>query len=1105
MTLRSRNSLILISVALALLLLVPQVVLAQYAVSTIAGGGPNHLTALNASIGYPGSIAFDTAGNIYLADSYSNHIFKVDTTGNLSVVAGNGTSGYSGDGGPATSAALDNPEGLFVDGSGNIFIADTNNCLIREVSGGTISTVAGNSALGQRCGHAGDGGPASSAQLYDPYGVFVDGSGNIFIADTDNCLIRKVSGGNISTVAGNASAASPCGYSGDGGLATTAQLDLPLAVFVDGAGNIFIADTENNLIRLVNTGTTPVTIAGVSIAAGNIQTVAGAYYDSQGGTACELGGDGGAATSAYLCSPYGVFVDGSENIYIADTNHFAIREVSSSTTDISTVAGTPGVQGYSPNGTAATSAYLNYPSNLVVDSSGDIYIADTDNFVIREVAGGTIQTIIGNNTLAYSGDGGSALDAELNSPANVSVDAAGNIFIADSENSVIREVLAGNGDIQTVAGSIAPCASSTLACGDGAAATAAQFDAPQGMFRDGSGNIFIADTEDHRIRAVNMGTAAVSIAGIVIQPGDIATVAGSGTAGYLGDGGPATTAEISNPYGVFVDSAENIFIVDTGNNVIREVSSSGIITTVAGNGTVCTPATSACGDSSVATGAQLSSPAGVFVDATENIYIADTFDNRIREVTASNGFINTIAGNGTRGFAGDGAAAASAELDTPYAVFVDTSGNVFIADTENAAIRELVASTGFIQTVAGTPLMPGFSGDGGSSIYAELNSPSGLFGDAAGNLFLADTYNSRIRKLVPAMFVTVSPSTVNVAISTQQQFAASVTGTSNTAVTWYVNGILGGNSLLGTISTTGLFQAPGSIPTPATVTISAISQADNTTSGSTQATIVATGAAVAVQVSTSPAVTQVYTNTTQQFIATVSGTTDTGVSWQVNGVLGGNATVGTIDSSGLYTAPAAVPSPATITVEAISQALSSAVGTESVTIVTQPTAAQPVPQTASPGGSATYSLLLNENTGASGIPIALSCLRSSLPAGSTCSFSPAQVTPGSQAVPFSLTIAVPSVSASLENPSGVRLSLYLAFLPMAGIFLTGIGGRSKRRWLWLAGPCIFLVMLTACGGAGNSNHSVMNPELGTYNVKVQGTTKAEPNPVTITIVGLTVE
>jgi hypothetical protein len=1137
---RSPKLLALASLALMLVLFMPRVLLAQYAISTVAGGGPNNLTALNASIGYPGSIAFDSVGNTYIADSYSSHVFKVDTTGDLTVVAGNGTYGYSGDGGLATSAALNGPEGVFVDGSGNIFIADTGNCLIREVSGGNISTVAGNPALPQPCGYAGDGGPATSAQLNDPFGVFVDSSENIFIADTNNCLIREVSAGNISTVAGNPLATpTPCGYSGDGGPAVTAQLGAPEGVFV-AAGNIFIADTDNNFIRVVNTGTVAVTIAGVPIQPTDIQTVAGVNYDSDGGTACQITGDGGPALSASLCVPAGVFVDASGDIFIADTNNFAIRKIAASSSSITTVAGTLGTGGYSPNGTAATSALLNYPSNMLVDGSGDIFIADTDNFVIREVTGGNIQTTIGNNTQAYSGDGGSALDAELNVPGGVSIDSAGNFYIADSANSVIRMVNTGSasitiagvaiqpGDIQTVAGNGTECADATAACGDGAAATSAQLNTPQGLFLDASGNIFIADTADNRIRVVNTSTQATTIAGVPIPAGDIATVAGNGTlcsdsATACGDGAAAISAELASPYGVFVDSTENIFIADTDDYVIREVAaSSGTITTVAGNYAQCTPlGVTLCGDGAAATSAQLGSPYGVFVDPSENVYIADSYDNRIRAaanlsatqpVTIAGlsippGYIATVAGTGARGYSGDSGPATSALLDTPFGVYVDSSGDIFIADTENFVIREVVAA-GTIQTVAGNNTQ-GFSGDGGQSTNAELNFPSGLAGNSAGTLFVADTDNERIRELVPSIFVAVTPNPVNVAVSTQQQFTATVTGATNTSVTWQVNGVVGGNSTVGTITTTGLFQAPATIPTPATVTVTAISAADGTTSGSAQATIVATGGAVTVTVSSSPAITEVYTTTTQAFIATVTGASNTAVTWQVNGVTGGNATDGTIDGSGNYTGPGSVPSPATVTVEAVSQANSSAVGSESFLIVSDPTAAQPVPQTISPGASATYSLVLNEGTGAPGKPITLSCLQSTLPPNATYAFNPSTITPGAQAVSFTLTITVPSGSASLQTPAETRLLFYGAFVPLAGILLAGIGRQNGRRskrqgWLWLAGLCMVLVLLNACGGGGSSGSTQTNPELGTYNVKVQGTTSAQPNPVTITTAGLTV-
>ncbi len=1161
---------ILVSAALSLVLFAPRFLLAQYLISTVAGGGPNNLSGLNASIGYPASIAFDSSGNTYIADSSANRIFEVSTT-NLTVVAGNGAVagdgavGFSGDGGPATSATLNNPEGIFVDGSGNIFIADTNNCVIRVVNTGTspvtiagvtiqpgdIATVAGTPGS---CGYSGDGGSATSAELDTPYGVFVDASENIYIADTDNCAIRVVNTGtaaitiagvtiqpdDIATVAGTPGS---CSYSGDGGAATAAQLDLPQGLFVAPSG-ILIADTDNNLVRVVNPGTTEITIDGIQIPGNDIQTVVGTYT---------LAGESGCSITE-LCLPAGVFVDGSGDIYIADTGNFAIREVPTSTSvTLTTVAGTPGTSGYSPNGTPATSALLNYPSNMIVDSSGDIFIADTDNFVIEEVTASNdeIQTTIGNNTLAYSGDGESAVDAELYSPGAVALDSAGNIYIADTANSVIRVVNTGAsaitiagvtiqpGDIATVAGSyyvsttLNPCEYT----GDGGAATSAQLCNPGGVFVDSAGNIYIADSGNNVIRVVNPSTSQVVIANVTIPGGDIATVAGNGTlcpdsAATCGDGGSAILAELANPNGVFVDSAGNIFIADTDDYVIREVNTAGTIITVVGNYAECTePVAPSCGDGAVATGAQLYFPYGVFVDLSENLYIADTFDNRIRVVANPNasgpvtiagvqispGYIATVAGTGERGYGGDNGSPTSALLDTPLGVFADTSGDIFIADTDNAAIREVVAASLLIQTVAGTPTTAGFSGDGGQSTSAELNSPSGVFGNSAGNLFVADTDNQRIRQLVPSIFVTVTPNPINVAVSTQEQFTATVTGTSNTAVTWAVNGIVGGNSTVGTITTAGIFTAPATIPTPATVTITAVSVADNSSSGSAQATIVATGDAVTVIVSTNPPVTEVYTTTTQTFIATVTGTTNTAVTWQVNGVTGGNATVGTIDDSGNYTAPGTVPSPATVTIEAASQALSSAIGTESVAIVTDPTAAPPAPQTISPGGSATYSLVLNEGTGAPGQPITLSCLQSTMPQGATCSFASSSgspittITPGAQAVPFALTVSVPTGSASLQMPNMTRHHLYFAFalfMPLAGILLVGAGCRNKRcnkrrGTLWLMGVCVFLVLLNACGGSSSSS-APQNPELGTYNIKVQGTTTAQPNPVTITIVGLTV-
>jgi hypothetical protein len=726
--------------------------------------------------------------------------------------------------------------------------------------------------------------------------------------------------------------------------------------------------------------------------------------------------------------------------------------------------------------------------------------------------------------VAYSGDGGSPTNAELNDPGAVFVDAAGNVFIVDTSNSAIRVynpgassvTIAGTmipaGDIQTVAGNGVACTATTLAgCGDGGLATSAELNFPGGVFVDAQGDIFIADTANSAVREVAATT------------GIIQTVAGNGTActattlAGCGDGGLATSAELSNPYGVFLDVAGNIFIADTDDNAIREVAaSSGIITTVAGNGTDCTPSTSTCGDGGAATSAQLSFPSGVFVDLSEDIFVADTSDNRIREVTNSNGLINTVAGTGAEGFSGDGAAATSAELDSPFGVWVDTSGDIFIADSDNAAIREVVAATGFIQTVAGIPATtagfptPGFSGDGGPATSAELNFPSGVFGTSAGKLFVADTDNSRIRELAPApITVTVAPSTATVVVDTLQQYTTTVTGNSNTSVNWFVNGVAGGNSTVGTISSSGLFQAPAVVPSPATVTISAISEVDNTTTGTASATIASPSATVTVSVSTNPSVTQVYTGTVQPFIAAVTGSSNTAVTWYVEGSQGGDATFGTIDTSGNYTAPANVPSPATVTIEAVSQADATAIGTEQVTIVAAPTATQPAAQTISAGGTATYSLTLTG--GSPSQPITLSCLQSSLPSGATCAFSQngqtiTTITPSTKSVSFTLAVSVPGSSASLKKPSWFwhTSPMYAAFLPLAGLLLLGGKPRpAQRRWGWLVLTCVFLLSLIACGGG--SSGSTPPPSSNTYTIQVHGTTAAQPNPVTITTMSLTVE
>jgi len=367
------------------------------------------------------------AGTVQTSSLSVSNVQTLDiapTIGTIFTAAGNGSFGYFGDGGAATAAGLTDPTSVAFDAHGDLFIADSGNDAIREVTpNGIITTVAGTGTAG----YTGDGGAATSAELNDPTGVALDSSGDLFIADSGNNVIREVTpGGTITTFAGTGTA----GYSGDGSAATAAKLNDPTGVAVDFSGNLFIADSGNNVIREVSGGT--------------ISTVAGT------GTA-GYAGDGGAATAALLNDPQGVAVDASDNLFIADSGNNVIREVSGGT--ISTVAGT-GTAGYAGDGGAANAAELNDPQGVAVDASGDLFIADSGNNVIRQVSSGTISTVAGTGTAGYSGDGGSASAATLNDPTGVALNAQGGLVIADSGNNVVRQVTGANLDVNASFSSI---------------------------------------------------------------------------------------------------------------------------------------------------------------------------------------------------------------------------------------------------------------------------------------------------------------------------------------------------------------------------------------------------------------------------------------------------------------------------------------------------------------------------------------------------------------------------------------------------------------------------------------------------------------------------
>ena len=655
----------------------------QWRIDTIAGGGlGDNGPAVEARLRTPRAIALDGAGNLYIADASNNRIRRVDPKGIITTVAGIGSEGidgpsFGGDGGPAVAAQLRHPQGVTVDDTGNLYIADSYNNRIRRVdASGTITTVAG---TGER-GYSGDGGPAVRAKLFGPASIAVDGAGNLFIADSDNNRIRRVdAAGIITTVAGTGEYA----YSGDGGPAIQAGIRFPQGVAVDGAGNLYIADTWNHRIRRVD-------------ASGTITTVAGT--EERG-----YSGDGGPAIQAQLDAPNQIAVDSAGNFFISVGHR--VRRVDASGT-ITTVAGT-GDEGYSGDGGPAVQARLRFPHGLAVDGDGNLFIGEWwDGHIRRVDPSGIITTIAGGGS---GGDGGPAVEARLNRPSKVTLDLAGNLFVADSSSHRVRRVDA-TGTITTVAGT-----GETGYSGDGGPAVHAKLNEPSDVAFDRAGNLFIADSGNHRVRRVDTS-------------GIITTI----------------TTELYYPRGLAMDGAGNIFIADTDNHRIRKMDRSGTITTVAGTGR-----NGYSGDNGPAVAAQLAWPRGVALDGSGNLLIADSWNNSIRRVDAT-GTISTIAGIGVAGFGGDGGPATGAALHIPYGVAADGAGNLFIADSGNHRVRH-VDSSGTTTTIAGprknVQFPGGFGGDGGLAIDAYIRFPEGLALDGSGNLYIADTDNDRIRVL----------------------------------------------------------------------------------------------------------------------------------------------------------------------------------------------------------------------------------------------------------------------------------------------------------------------------------------------------------------------
>lgn len=796
-------------------------------ITTVAGNydlGPGYAgdgaAATNARMRLPMAVLADGPGNLLIADWGNNVIRRVDTNGIITTLAGNGNSGYSGDGGMATNASLANPGGLAWDLAGNLIFADVANNRVRKVdTNGVITTVAGNGAPG----FAGDGGPATEAALNFPTQVAVNADGDLFIADANNHRIRRVdAGGIITTVAGTGLP----GYLGDGGAATNAQFRQPTGLALNGEGDLFIADTGNARIRELiafgprlvvpaagwaNAGGYDVVVTGpggsVTSAVAAVEVLTAPFFVTPpGDVAVAVGGPASLAVNAAGTLPlsYAWYYKGTNllqsgpnpsldfaDVRLADAGPYTVvitnlyGSVTSGVINLA-VGIPPHIAGLSGARTVAAGT----------DVALGVTVAGTGPFSFQWQLNGTnlpddlITTVAGYGTPGYSGDGGAATLASLKQPKDVAIAPDGSIYVADTGNGRVRQVDA-HGLISSV---VLP----------------AQLNAPTGVAVDSAGNLFTADNVISRL----FRRSALGV---------VTTETGTGTSGYSGDGGAATNARLAAPQRVVVDATGNVFFSDSGNNRVRRVDTGGTITTVAGNGDF-----GDFGDGGAATNASLRSPAGLSLDAAGNLFIADSFNNLIRKVD-TNGIITTVAGTLTGGVSGDGIQATNASLNRPLGVAVDVAGNLFIADTQNSLIRR-VDTQGIIRTVAGGGAAA-FAGDGGAAINAKLNNPAAVAVDANGRMYIADGGNNRVRMVRlgfgrrPALLldrvstaeagayqaiitspygsvtsavvsvvvglppvITVPPADVAVRSGDPASFSVTATGTAPLAYAWYFNG-----------------------------------------------------------------------------------------------------------------------------------------------------------------------------------------------------------------------------------------------------------------------------------------------------------------------------
>ncbi len=710
-------------------------------VTTLAGNGQsgaNNGVGLSASFYYPFGVATDIAGNVYVADAFNNKIRKIDLAGNVTTFAGSGSNYYG------AGNDFYNPTEVSVDISGNVYVADANNNRIRKITpSGQITTIAGSGLAGY-----GDG-TGTAAVFNNPRGLVVDALGNVYVTDGGNNIIRRIDpNGVVSTFAGTRA------QGADDGNIGTANFNNPTGITIDASGNLCVADAGNNIIRKITT-------IGYSTISPSLPS--GLNFDPTSGTISGTPKHG-SATTTYSVSAYNLVGSSTATFSISvtpgppsissfnpttagtgtlvsilgsgftGTTSVSFGSISAqsftvlSDTVITAIVGvgasgavsitTRGITSSANGFNFITAPIISYPASQNFTANTQITTVNPTNTGgnVPAINYGLVTNFAGNSTSGLVN--GNSQDARFYNPQGVATDFAGNIYIADTYNSQIRKIDL-NGKVSTLAGS-------GISGSLNGNKNVASFSNPYGVASDLAGNVYVADMGNNLIRKIDAS-------------GNVTTLAGNGIAGYAD--GTGTSSSFNSPRSVATDALGNVFVADAGNNRIRKIDPTGQVTTFAGTGAYgyYTP------------GNDFYLPSGVATDLAGNVYVADTYNNRIRKIT-STGQISTLAGSGSTGILNGTGIAAT--FNSPTGVTVDAAGNVYVSDSGNQTIRKIDPNAQ-VTTLAGNKTQGNINGVG---VAADFNNPVGIAADAAGNVYVADVYNNSIRKITTTGYAIINPS-----------------------------------------------------------------------------------------------------------------------------------------------------------------------------------------------------------------------------------------------------------------------------------------------------------------------------------------------------------